>query len=396
MACFSFVERVVTPAVTSICATTAVAQHAADSATGSSSPSRRPRPLLLNPLAYTSAGATSPQDLKEAIHAQQTNVICPTVPPATAEQGACAAEMGKSTTVSKEISVSRSRSRSKRQAMLGSPLREQRCGHCGAVYGEFHVCQSMSTLEIKRALVSGNERYITGDVQFQPDGNNMLHRMQVSSGQAPAVAVIGCADSRCNPQQVCDGNEGELFTTRTAGNYVGTSVAGSIVYACRHLGVKFVLVMGHTKCGAIAAASVPLSPPKRQRVVLAPTSQDVITRSRSVTEIQPGDDPLDFLVGWIRRSLENGGDRFGCHPVEDACDESLVKVQLGFGDDLVCRNVVEQLGILKHVLKEIPDVAIVGSVFHLETGRVDFFDEYVQNGEVKLFSDDPSEEDSST
>eukprot|EP00392_Amoebophrya_sp_AT5.2_P005680 g5690.t1 len=248
--------------------------------------------------------------------------------------------MGKSTTVSKEISVSRSRSRSKRQAMLGSPLREQRCGHCGAVYGEFHVCQSMSTLEIKRALVSGNERYITGDVQFQPDGNNMLHRMQVSSGQAPAVAVIGCADSRCNPQQVCDGNEGELFTTRTAGNYVGTSVAGS--------------------------------------------------------EIQPGDDPLDFLVGWIRRSLENGGDRFGCHPVEDACDESLVKVQLGFGDDLVCRNVVEQLGILKHVLKEIPDVAIVGSVFHLETGRVDFFDEYVQNGEVKLFSDDPSEEDSST
>lgn len=82
--------------------------------------------------------------------------------------------------------------------------------------------------------------------------------------------------------------------------------------------------------------------------------------------------------------------------MEDACDESLVKVQLGFGDDLVCRNVVEQLGILKHVLKEVPDVAIVGSVFHLETGRVDFFDEYVQNGEVKLFSDDPSEEDSST
>ncbi|CAD7928075.1 unnamed protein product [Amoebophrya sp. A120] len=300
-----------------------------------------------------------------------------------------------------------------------SPGYTQRCEHCGAITGAFHLCQQMTALELKKGLESGNMRYMNGLLQTKPEGANALHRRQVAEGQRPAVAVIGCADSRCNPQGVCDACEGEMFTTRTAGNYVGTSVGGSIQYACQHLGTKFVLVMGHTKCGAIAAASAPRpagstsptsrsSPVNSSRPRLRVNSEDSLnggtpslpsepsevsvtrlTRTRSQTEALPGQDPLKMLIDWIRRSLENDGEWFGCYPVIDDCDKQLSLVQRKLEpENLVCRNVVEQLGILKNILHDCPEVAIVGSIFELETGRVTILDDYVQMGELKSFTRD--------
>ena len=60
------------------------------------------------------------------------------------------------------------------------------------------------------------------------EGDNVFHRLKISAGQKPAVAVIGCADSRCDPKELVDCNEGELFVTRVAGNYVDACVAGSV------------------------------------------------------------------------------------------------------------------------------------------------------------------------
>ncbi len=123
-----------------------------------------------------------------------------------------------------------------------------------------------------------------------------------------------------------------------------------IQYACQHLGTKFVLVMGHTKCGAIAAASAPRpagstsptsrsSPVNSSRPRLRVNSGDSLnggtpslpsepsevsvtrlTRTRSQTEALPGQDPLKMLIDWIRRSLENDGEWFGCYPVIDDMD----------------------------------------------------------------------------
>ncbi|CAD7928607.1 unnamed protein product [Amoebophrya sp. A25] len=297
------------------------------------------------------------------------------------------------------------------------------CEHCGAVLicPELHVCQRMSASEIKRALEAGNQRYITGEYQPLLEGRHRKHRMKISEGQLPAIAAIGCADSRCNPQGITDCNEGEMFMTRTAGNYVGTSVAGSIQYACENLGTKFVLVVGHTKCGAISAAmslqptSIP-SPLICERVIDAgggptpshggttretetrpvlvrvdsgppgPTDSGSMPRRISVSrEARPGDDPLGMLVGWIRASLDNES-RFGQYAVEDDTDRQLVEIRRRYSSDPVSANVVEQLGILKHILESTRNIAIVGAIFSLESGKLEFLPEYVLDGEIATWS----------
>ncbi len=254
-----------------------------------------------------------------------------------------------------------------------------------------HVCQSLDTDEIKERLLVGNRRYMAGRHQPKVDGDNILFRLKMNSGQKPAVAVVGCADSRCNPQVVTDLSEGEMFMTRVAGNYVGTSVAGSIQYACRHLGTKFVLAMGHTKCGAIAAAQ----------------------GFEGSTVASEDDDALTSLVKNIKGALDDGGS-FGEYAVKDECDRELVKEQVQsvlnytssierknplsrvprmnlapqevVQSDLVISNVIEQMGILKNVLDGIPDVAICGAVFHLDTGKVMMLPKYVKNNQLRNFT----------
>jgi carbonic anhydrase len=66
--------------------------------------------------------------------------------------------------------------------------------------------------------------------------------------------VIGCADSRTAPELVFDCNLGELFVVRVAGSTVSREGLGSIVYAVEHLGAPLIVVLGHTKCGAVGAA----------------------------------------------------------------------------------------------------------------------------------------------
>ncbi len=66
--------------------------------------------------------------------------------------------------------------------------------------------------------------------------------------------MIGCADSRAAPELIFDCNLGELFVVRVAGSTVGREGLGSIVYAVEHLGAPLIVVLGHTKCGAVGAA----------------------------------------------------------------------------------------------------------------------------------------------
>ena len=79
-------------------------------------------------------------------------------------------------------------------------------------------------------------------------------RRELSAGQHPAAAVLTCSDSRVPPEILFDRGLGDLFVVRTAGNVVDDSVLGSIEYAVTHLGVRLIVVLGHTSCGAIGAA----------------------------------------------------------------------------------------------------------------------------------------------
>lgn len=77
---------------------------------------------------------------------------------------------------------------------------------------------------------------------------------ELSSGQKPFAIIVGCADSRVPPELIFDCSLGELFVVRVAGSTVNREGLGSILYAVEHLGTPLIVVLGHTKCGAVGAA----------------------------------------------------------------------------------------------------------------------------------------------
>ena len=101
------------------------------------------------------------------------------------------------------------------------------------------------------ALLAGNERHRGGTQELRnlsPVGDRH------AEGQRPFAAVIACADSRVSPALAFDLDRGNLFVARVAGNSVDTGTLGSTEYAVAVLGVKLVVVLGHTDCGAVKAA----------------------------------------------------------------------------------------------------------------------------------------------
>jgi carbonic anhydrase len=100
-------------------------------------------------------------------------------------------------------------------------------------------------------LVKGNRRYQKGKLQlrdYSPVGEDR------ASHQMPFAAIITCADSRISPTLIFDVERGNTFVSKVAGNSVDTGTLGSTEYAVKVLGVKLVVVLGHSDCGAVKAA----------------------------------------------------------------------------------------------------------------------------------------------
>lgn len=105
--------------------------------------------------------------------------------------------------------------------------------------------------EALRALQAGNERHRDGKRElwtYSP----LAERH--TEGQRPFAAIIACADSRVSPALIFDLDRGNLFSSRVAGNTVDDGTLGSTEYAVAVLGVKLVMVLGHSDCGAVRAA----------------------------------------------------------------------------------------------------------------------------------------------
>jgi carbonic anhydrase len=109
--------------------------------------------------------------------------------------------------------------------------------------------------EALNRLKEGNERFVNGNMDHP--NLNADRRKELTGGQAPFAVVLACADSRVSPDLVFDQGLGDLFVIRVAGNVAREKVLGSIEYAIQHLGTKLVMVLGHEKCGAVAAALEP-------------------------------------------------------------------------------------------------------------------------------------------
>jgi len=109
----------------------------------------------------------------------------------------------------------------------------------------------LSPGDAHRILVEGNNRFVQN---VKTQRNLKAQVAETSKGQYPFAVILGCIDSRVPVELVFDQGIGDVFSVRVAGNIINEDVLGSMEYACKVAGSKIVVVMGHTKCGAVTAA----------------------------------------------------------------------------------------------------------------------------------------------
>lgn len=101
-------------------------------------------------------------------------------------------------------------------------------------------------------LIDGNKRYVESRL-IHPD-QSTERRLELQHGQHPFAVILSCSDSRVPPEVIFDQGLGSLFVVRVAGNVLDPIITASIEYSVLHLDVALLVVMGHSKCGAVGAA----------------------------------------------------------------------------------------------------------------------------------------------
>lgn len=176
-------------------------------------------------------------------------------------------------------------------------------------------------------LKKGNMEYMTS---ITPSGNisSALRAKTFIHGQSPYAIVVSCSDSRVIPESIFSAGIGDLFVIRLAGNVIDDHQLGSIEYAAGHLGCRLILVLGHTGCGAVDAAM--------------------------------NSDPsgfIKYITDEIKRAIGDEKDDY------KAC----------------CLNVKHSIEIIEHSLEihkveEKIGLKVVGAVYNLKDGSVDFLE----------------------
>jgi carbonic anhydrase len=108
-----------------------------------------------------------------------------------------------------------------------------------------------SPAEAAMLLKDGNARFVSGSIL--PKDLSQSRRDELSGGQTPFAVVVTCSDSRVPPELIFDQALGDIFVVRVAGNVIDPVTLGSVEYAAEHLHAPLVVVLGHTKCGAVDA-----------------------------------------------------------------------------------------------------------------------------------------------
>jgi len=165
-------------------------------------------------------------------------------------------------------------------------------------------------------LKSGNERFVSGNKK-RPNQDAERRKSTADKGQKPFVTILSCADSRVVPELIFDQGIGDVFVVRVAGNVADTDEIGSVEYGTEHLGTPLLVVMGHTKCGAVTAVvegakvegSIPalidnVAPAASKVRALYPdkTSKELVSKAieenvwQSITDILNGSEIVRDLV----------------------------------------------------------------------------------------------------
>ena len=186
-------------------------------------------------------------------------------------------------------------------------------------------------------LKEGNSRF-TGKSPMNREFDQQV--TMTSNGQYPFASVVSCIDSRIPTEIVFDQGIGDIFNARIAGNFINDDIIGSLEFACKLAGSKLIVIMGHTSCGAVKGACD------------------------------------DAKLGKLTAMLDKI--KPAVNAVETGENEARNSSNIDFVNRVAVQNVHDNIKTLRKdsaVLEEMVqngEIAIVGAMYDVKTGRVDF------------------------
>ena len=171
-------------------------------------------------------------------------------------------------------------------------------------------------------------------------------RSELATGQAPFAIILGCSDSRVPAEIVFDQGLGDLFVIRVAGNIVASSQISSVEFAAERFSTPLVVVLGHTRCGAVLATLEELMRPRENQ---SRNLRSIVDRIRPSVEVL------------LATELRHDSDALVRNAVRSNVRVSANHLRHG---SEVLEQLIEREGFL-----------VVGAEYSLETGLVDFFDD---------------------
>jgi carbonic anhydrase len=208
----------------------------------------------------------------------------------------------------------------------------------------------ISAHEALQRLKDGNRRFVA-DERGSESYASQAHRAELVAGQEPFAVILGCSDSRVPVEIVFDQGLGDLFVIRVAGNIVAPSQVSSVEFAAERFGTRLVVVLGHSRCGAIAATLDALRLPPQQR------SRDPHS---IVDRVRPSVEAL------LETELRHDHDALMHHAVRANIRASANHLRHG---SQIIEQLIQSNGLM-----------VVGAEYSLETGVVDFFEGLDQAG----------------
>src|SRR5262245_334103 len=201
----------------------------------------------------------------------------------------------------------------------------------------------ISAIESLQRLRDGNARFVA-DVRSHATNASRMHRGELAEGQEPFAIILGCSDSRVPAEIVFDQGLGDLFVIRVAGNIVAPSQIGSVEFAAAKFNTRLVVVLGHSRCGAVTETLEQLQRPTAQSRYL----HSIVDRVRPSVEALLSTDRRNNPEALIRDAVR--------------ANVRVSASQLRHGSDLL-ESLIAREGLL-----------VVGAEYSLESGVVDFFD----------------------
>ena len=216
-------------------------------------------------------------------------------------------------------------------------------------YSTRELQELLTPTQVLEILKEGNERFRSGQRLTRDLGRQL---QATALGQHPLAVVLSCIDSRTPAELILDLGLGDIFSIRIAGNVTSPKVLGSMEYGCVVAGAKLIVVIGHTQCGAVTAAVN-------------------LDGSEANTEQATGCQHLEPIIHEIQLAIDPQSRPRREHKSERANADSI--------DAVARRNVshsVERILQQSHTINRLVQegrIAVLGAMYDVVTGRIDFF-----------------------